>query len=103
MPAPNNLLSWVPSLLFLAIFLFLATMNWMTVWAAIFRRKHSSWVPLFGGVFGALGFRFLPIARLHSWWWLVFILDYGCFPGLLSTAWFFASGKHRLPRPPRPS
>jgi Na+-driven multidrug efflux pump len=78
-------------------------MNWMTVWAAIFRGKHSSWVPLVGGLFGVLGVRLLPIARLHSYWGLPLILDYGSLPGLLYTAWFLAFRRHRPPGPRDPS
>jgi hypothetical protein len=102
MPALNNLTSCVPSLLFFAIFGFVATLNWMTVWAAIFRGKHSSWVPLVGGLFGVLGVRFLPITRLRSYWWLPLILDYGSLPGLLYTAWFLAFRRHRPPSPRDP-
>ncbi len=81
MPAPNNAIPWVVGLVFLSLFLFFATANWMIVWAALFRKKHSSWVPLVGGLFGVAAFRFLPFARLHSYWWLPLILGYGCLAG----------------------
>src|SRR6267378_4360897 len=100
MPAPNNTGFWVVCGVCLTIFVYVSTLNWMMVWAAIFRGKHSSWIPLVGSFFGVLGLKYIPIVRLHSWCWLPLILDWGCLPELLSTAWFFASGKHRLPRPP---
>jgi hypothetical protein len=91
----NNTILWVESLLFLACFVFAANLDWMTVWAAIFRGKHSSWIPLVGGLFGVAGVWLLPIAGSHFYWWLPLILDWGSLPGLLSTAWSFASRKHR--------
>jgi len=86
--ALNNTIPWIASLLFLAILLFLAAMSWMTVWAAIFRGKHSPWVPLVGGLAGVAGLSLLPFARPHFYWWLPLILDGGCVPGLVSTTWF---------------
>jgi uncharacterized membrane protein YuzA (DUF378 family) len=95
MHAPDNTIQWAVSSVFLALFVFVATLNWMTVWAAIFRGKHSSWVPLVGGLFGVAGVWLLPIAHSHFYWWLPLILDWGCLPGLLSTAWFFAFRRRR--------
>lgn len=101
MPAPDNAIPWPVGLVFLSLFLFVATANWMIVWAAIFRKKHSSWVPLVGGLFGSAAFWLLPIARLHSYRSLPLLPDYGSLPGLLSCLVFDLSistcGAPRVP------
>lgn len=61
---------------------FLVLMNWWCVSAAIRGKKQSSWVPLLGGIFASLGMM-LAGKPFSNWWFIPFIVDFGCFPGLL--------------------
>ena len=65
---------------------YVSLMNWMVIVNWLRTRKHSSWIPLFGGVLAMLGVALIPIAGARSYWWLPLVIDWGCFPGLLYSA-----------------
>lgn len=81
---------WVAGSFCLVFFLYVASLNWAVVWQGIVKRKHSSWVPLVGGLVGVAGLFIVPLDRLHSYWWVPLILDWGCVPGLLHSGWYYA-------------
>lgn len=66
-------------------------LNW---WAVVsfcaMRRKASSWVPLLGGLFGAIACYLSPFPVANRYYWLPFVLDWGSIPGLLYTVVYLA-------------
>jgi hypothetical protein len=57
--------------------------------------RVSSWIPLIGGGLIAIAFLVYGDSRLASFWWLGFLLDFGCVPGFLQTAFFRFVAKHK--------
>lgn len=50
------------------------------------RGLHApSWIPLLGGVSGAMALLILPHPSFAAMWWLPLFLDYGSIPGLTHT------------------
>lgn len=72
---------------------------WITFanWVGVFRyykyHKSSSRIPLFGGLFLALGFALIPDNPVSHLWWLAFLIDCGSLPLLICTMWFFIRRK----------
>ncbi len=56
---------------------------------AVLKKPAPSWIPLLGGVFAAIGLVMLPYPRIRVFWWLPFLLDYGCVPGFAYTAYWY--------------
>lgn len=81
-------------IVFASVFLiagaYVSVMNWMVVIQWIVHRKHSSWIPLAGGVLSTIGLVTLPYPALRSFWWLPLALDWGCLPGLAYSGVAFA-------------
>lgn len=46
----------------------------------------TSWIPLVGGVLGCIALLIAPSATLRALWWLPWLVDPGCVPGLLWSA-----------------
>ncbi|HEY6139557.1 MAG TPA: hypothetical protein VI670_17480 [Thermoanaerobaculia bacterium] len=68
----------------LALGLWIIVLNWAVVWTAkVGRKKVPSWTPLLGGVLAAAGLALIP--NTSHWWWLPFLVDWGCLPGLVHT------------------
>ena len=64
--------------------------------AQIKRQKSPSWVPLFGGIAGAVGLYLLPIPAAAHYWWLPLVLDWGSLPGLTHAAvWWLLRGRRQ--------
>lgn len=77
---------WILGLLLLAVFAWLSALNASVFWKQTIRKVRTpSWIPLIGGLVGALAFRILPVPFLNAFWWLPLLLDTGCLPGLLYT------------------
>ena len=71
--------------------------NWYICWHALVKQQRtSSWTPLVGGIMGVAGMEILPIRGVASFSWLPLILDWGCLPGLLYTAWYYIFRRDRL-------
>jgi hypothetical protein len=64
---------------------YLSIRNAIVVWVDVVRKKNiGSIVCLYGGLSGAIGLTIAPLSQPHHWWWLPFLLDWGCLPGLLA-------------------
>lgn len=74
---------------------FFVIVNWMIVYNAYVKNKHSSWVPLLGGLFVAIGLSALPYESIQNYLWVPFIIDYGCLPALIHMSWLFIIGSHK--------
>jgi H+/Cl- antiporter ClcA len=74
---------WAISLILICVGGYVVVMNWFVVFQWMFAKKHSSWIPLVGGVIAALGVGLIPNTEARSYWWIPLILDWGSVPGLL--------------------
>ena len=45
-------------------------------------RPVRSGIPLLGGAFGCVALLTIPVAALHSYWWVPWLADWGSVPGL---------------------
>lgn len=60
---------------------FLVVMNWAIIFTCLLRKKHSSWVPLAGGIMLAYAIIFQPFWQIQSYAWIPLVIDWGCIPG----------------------
>jgi hypothetical protein len=86
-------LSIILSALLIAAGGYLCALNWRLVYSRSRGKGKGSWIPLAGGGLMAIGLAVR--AQTSSWWWLPLLLDWGCAPGLLYTAWFFLNRARR--------
>lgn len=84
-----GLLQIIVGLLLILLGGFVTTMNWGTVFQWLWRKKHSSWIPVVGGALAAAGAAIVPYAPLNAVWWAPLFLDWGCIPGLVVTGAFY--------------
>jgi hypothetical protein len=76
------LIQWIFAASLIALGGFVALMNWAIVIRWLFgTRKHSSWVPLFGGIVAAIGVAIVPSSSVRPFWWIPLLIDWGCVPG----------------------
>ena len=87
----------IASLLILAVGLFFIFVNWSIFYNNYFtKNKYSSWVPLLGGLFTAVGAGNSPLNDyVEAWWWVPFVVDYGCLPALIHIAWILMFRRSR--------
>jgi len=79
----NIYLQWLIGCALLAIFFWLAYLNFGVFWKRhVLKKRASSWIPLLGGCFGVIAFFTIPIAALHDLWWIPLFLDWGSLPGI---------------------
>jgi len=64
---------------------FVTIMNWGVVLQWLWRKKHSSWIPVVGGGLAAAGAATLPYSPVNALWWVPLFADWGCMPGLAYT------------------
>ncbi len=57
---------WTAGVVCLGTFIYIAALNWAIVWQDIAKRKHSSWVPVLGGLLGVAGVVTVPLTGLHA-------------------------------------
>ena len=82
-------LCWAISSLFLACGAWIIALNWSTVWIGLVGRQRApSWIPLLGGVFGAIGLAILPLPGAHRLCWVPLLVDWGSIPGIGLTILF---------------
>lgn len=86
---------WILSLIPLLIGAYLVVMNWIIAYQGIFRQKHASSVPILGGLMLAVGLATLPTETPFRFWWLPFLIDWGCVPMFVYAAWAHATGKFK--------
>ncbi|MCA8915905.1 MAG: hypothetical protein KDB90_10880 [Planctomycetes bacterium] len=90
---------WTVAGLLAALFVLLALGNGSIAFRAfVLKQKAPSWIPLIGGVAGAIAFIVVPIGGLWMWAWIPLLLDWGSIPGLMHTALFWLFVVPRLPR-----
>lgn len=92
-------LQWVAVGLFAVISVWMIVMNVAIFWNNFHGKRYVSWVPAVGGMFGMLALLEMPFAGSHRWWWVPLVIDPGSAPGLLATAVFFLTGRHRMVAP----
>jgi hypothetical protein len=80
---------WALGALLLALFLWVGTLNGITMVHGLRGVRRSSWIPFMAGAAGAAGVLLVPIVRLHAFWWVPFLLDPGSVLGLSWTALFY--------------
>ena len=78
-----NLFLVIFGVLFLIVFIWVSWINWDSAFKMFKKKEHQSWVPLLGGVSGAIAFVILPWEMLSELWWVPFVLDWGSVPGFL--------------------
>jgi hypothetical protein len=61
---------------------FIIVMNWGVVVQWLWKRKHSSWIPIVGGGLAAAGSAIVPHSTLNGLWWVPLLVDWGCLPGV---------------------
>lgn len=86
-------LSIILSALLIAVGGYVCVLNWRLIYARGRGKGKGSWIPLVGGGLIAIGLAISPQTR--GWWWMPLLLDWGCAPGLLHTAWFFLDRARR--------
>lgn len=68
---------------------YLACINWLTLWVNIVRKKHVSFAPFIGGIFLCIGILAIPYPVIHKYAWLAFWIDFGSLPWLIMTLYYF--------------
>ena len=75
---------WLLGISLITGFLFLAAINAAVVWRGLIKKeKTGSWVPLVGGLFGAVGTANIPVESLQEWWWVPLVVDPGSIPAAI--------------------
>jgi hypothetical protein len=70
----------------IVIFVALAASHLVMAYRRIVKRKRSSSsIPLVNGLIGSAGIYLLPDPAWAKWWWVPFIVDWGCVP--LAVEW----------------
>ena len=78
-----DILWWAIAVLLFAPCLLLTVVNGAIFWqGVVLRRRTSSWVPLVGGLSGAVSLSVVPVPGVGDWWWLPLLTDWGSIPGL---------------------
>ncbi|MBZ0134916.1 MAG: hypothetical protein K8I27_00920 [Planctomycetes bacterium] len=84
------MLRWTIAGVLGAFFLMLAYGNgWIAFQQIVLRKKAPSWIPLFGGFAGACAVIIAPVDGLWVWAWIPLLIDWGCIPGFVHTAFFW--------------
>ena len=71
---------------------YLVVINYLCLVAAS-QGKHSSMLPLLGGLFLAIALFICPLPHVRQYAWLPFVLDLGCLPLLIECLRFFVIQK----------
>lgn len=69
------------SIILIGVFAAFAASHLVIAYRRIVRRERSfSSVPLVNGLIGSAGIYLFPDPRWSKWWWLPFMIDWGCVP-----------------------
>ena len=74
---------WIAATPLVALSFWISISQWVGVYSTRFphadgTRRSSSIVPLFGGVFGAIGCAIAPNEHVQAIWWVPLLVDPGC-------------------------
>ena len=88
-------LLWIGAAVFGLFGAFLTVINGgIFIQGAVLRQPTPSWVPLLGGASGLIALLLCPLPGTTRWWWVPLLVDYGCLPGALHTAWYYWRHRH---------
>ena len=74
----------VLAIILLLVFVILTINHLIFAYLRIFRKKNGySYVPLVNGFVGLAGVLLYPNSDLARFWWVPFIIDWGCAPMLI--------------------
>ena len=77
---------WLLTAVLLLLGAYISVLNWLCVVQGLRGRSTSSWIPLLGGVLGAVACVIAPDGALRHLWWVPLLADFGSAPGLAWTA-----------------
>lgn len=81
---------WIIGSLLLLSSLHIISLNGLVFWRSWIKREETpSWIPIVGGVLGAIALVILPVPNLHRWWCLPFLIDYGSILGIGYTLFWY--------------
>src|SRR5438309_312457 len=81
-----DILAWTGTSTLAIASAWIVVLNWSAVVAGWRGGKHRSWIPILGGSLGCAALMSVPDPGPRALWWIPFLVDYGCVPGLLGTA-----------------
>lgn len=82
------------STLFFVIGAWITFANWVGIYRYYKYKKHSSSIPLFGGLFLFISLIIIIKTPYKALSFIPFILDYGSFPLIIHTIWFLMKNKN---------
>ncbi len=74
---------------------YVIVLNWSGVISNYLSNRHSSLVPVIGGVAGAAGLILYPNPDVNRWWPVPLFIDLGAFPLLFYTAIYFRAMRRK--------
>ena len=77
---------WTLAVILFLFFLWIGAMNTVVIplhWWLY--KKHSSMVPLLGGLLGTVALIIVPLDGARFWWWVPLIVDLGSAPLMVAT------------------
>jgi hypothetical protein len=96
-----DIIRWVLAGLLAGTWLLIAGGHVLSLIGAAIRKGSTSFIPVIGGVAGALSLLVCPLPGSSYWAWLPPILDLGCIPMLIAMAYLSAT-QRRSPKPDDP-
>ena len=81
--------------LFLLIGAWITFANWIGIYRYYKYKKHSSSIPLFGGLFLFISLFIIIISPYKALSFISFIIDYGSFPLIIHTIFFMIKNKNK--------
>lgn len=81
-----NLVRWTLGLLLGAFSLHVIILNIGVFYVQLRKIAYPSWIPVLGGVAGSAALLIIPMASLHSFWWIPLLVDPGTVIGHIWTA-----------------
>jgi hypothetical protein len=74
---------WAASATLLLLGAWVCIANWHAAYLAFVVKQYvPSWIPILGGLLLALGALLCPFPDVRRWFWLAFLIDFGCVIGV---------------------
>lgn len=89
-----NMIYFISTLFFL-LGAWITFANWVGIYRYYKYKKHSSSIPLFGGLFLFISLIIIIKTPYKALSFIPFILDYGSFPLMIHTIWFLIKNKNK--------